>query len=134
MNTNAKRLCTLLAAASLWPAAAIADCSRSGAGYMYMYTTCVAGSLPCEGDRLGPPGTQVLVISNVFRDIGGNAEYPGSVFHDELSIQGLPSADVRESGCFGSTVEAEREQREHMARHARLYQKQRIFRIGMPDT
>jgi len=134
MTTLASMMCSAMLGAVVFSAAGQADCLSQGSGYMYTYTTCVAGSLPCDDGRLGARGTQVLIISNVFHDNGGNDEYPSSVFYRELTNHGLPSANARESHCYSSAAEAEAGVREHMARHVRLNQQQQIFRISMPNT
>ncbi len=119
--------------AALLTSAAEASCRLDG-GYMFTYFTCVAGSSPCEDGRFGSRGTQVLVISNVFWDDGGNNRYPSSVFFDEIQIQAGITMNGRESLCYSSADEAQREQRDFIAQHMRWNSQHQVFRISMPNT
>ncbi len=122
-----------LLGAALLTGAGEASCRLDG-GYVYTYYTCVAGSSPCQDGRFGSRGAQVLIISNVFWDDGRNDQYPSSVFFDELQIQAGLTVNGRESICYSSADEAQREQRAFIAQHMRWNQNHQVFRISMPNT
>ena len=132
MTKFASIVCGALAGAGLMSGAAGADCFRQN-GYMYTYFTCVGGSFPCDDNRFADMH-QVMIISNVFYDNGSNGDYPSSVFFDELQIQANLTVNGQESICYNTADEAQRAQRDHIARHMRMNQRQQVFRISMPNT